>query len=343
MINYSKYKMKLSFFKEKNIFVTMVGIFVLIFSFNINTAYSYQETTAGGQLSAEIFPQDPTPFTDVSIKLISYEVDLTRSNIIWRVNGTNLREGIGQNGLVIRTGAAGERIDILIEVFSQEKYITKKISILPSEVDILWESDAYVPNFYRGKSLATSGSNLKIVALPNFMTESKSLLNSKDLFYSWIEGSEIKSSGYGKNKKNMTLRGSEIEAIIDVVVSTDNGSIKSSKNLRISPENPLLMIYEATPLLGVIYERNIKENFQMNSPETTFQVEPYFFDQRNLKYSWTTNNETPGSSEYVNNNLTVRTPRDNAGESILNILVRTSNHSSRRGIKIKFGQTAPIF
>jgi hypothetical protein len=313
----------------------------VFFAFNFKLTSAYTEATEGGQMIAEVYPQNPASFTNTSVRLISYEVDLEKSNIIWIINGKKQKEGFGENKIKFDTGEIGKKIVVDIEVASQDgKTITKKISIIPAETDIFWQSNGYVPPFYRGKSLVITGNDIKLTASPNLITESGARLGADKLFYSWRVNSKNFASGYGKNSIVSALTGSIFGDTFLVEVSSPDGVLKATKLLKLYPDTSNLLFYETNPLLGTIYENSILDGFEMKDIETTIRIEPFFLNTGQISYGWAVNDEIPVPSKDNKPEITIRQPASNNGESLLRVLI---NDAVEKSLKIKFGQKTTTF
>lgn len=318
--------------------------FILIFAFfafSFNFTFAYTETTEGGNLLAEVFPENPGSFTNTTISLISYGVNLDKSDIVWTVNGEKIREGIGQKSLEIKTGDVGKKISIDISVISPDGIsISKNISIIPAEVDVVWQAKGYTPPFYKGKTLAGQNNAVTFLAIPNFIGEDGLKIDPSKLFYSWRTESADIDSGVGKNKKIIVLDGRSYQTNVFLEISDLNETIKASKLIEFIPQTPKILIYEDGPLLGPNYNQALGDIFEMKDTEATIRAEPYFFNNQpgTLKptYSWSLNGVEALSVNNQPNTLTLRSPRGGAGVSILNLLVESFGLSINKSLQVKF-------
>jgi hypothetical protein len=318
---------------------TLLVIFFLFLVFPISSL-SYSEVVGDGGLSVKVLPANPRSFTNTSIQLTGYGVDLDKSNIAWEIDGKKERQGVGQKSINFLTGAVGKNMLIKIDVFTQDgRYLNEVISIVPAEVEILWQSDSYIPPFYRGKSLATKYSNLKIVALPNFTTTNGSSMDASNLFYKWKINSEELNSGYGRTSVIGQLDTKNLRNTVSVDVSTLDDTIHATHYIQTQVSSPLIIFYENSPLLGVIHNKSIPDNFFLNQPEITIEAEPYFSNKADLSYFWGINDEPLTPSKNDESRLIVRQPPSNSGESTLNMLASSPFQSLEKSITIKFGQT----
>ena len=57
-------------------------------------SFAYTETTDGGEMIAVVDPASPGSFSNVDINIKSFEIDLDRSEIIWYIDGKEVKSGI---------------------------------------------------------------------------------------------------------------------------------------------------------------------------------------------------------------------------------------------------------
>ncbi len=333
-----KNKKNISDFK----FQFLILLFALLTIPPVSSAYT--EVTEGGQLSAEVYPENPGSFTKVWISLVSYEIDLDRSNIIWTINSKKQKEGIGQKGINFITGDVGKKIIVEIDATDQNKIeIKKTISIIPAEVDLLWESDGQVPPFYRGKALPTPGNNIKLVAMTNFVTEGGTRVDPSRLVYKWQANSEDLSSVYGKNSVTTSLGSLLFKNDFFVDVSSLDEKLRATKFINLRPSSPKLLFYKSTPLSGPNYAEALGQNLQMDESELSLVAIPYFFSNQSenkLLYVWSLNNQTLTSGDDDQaNSITLRQPANKIGRAKLNLdVLGTYQPSISNSLDLKFGQ-----
>ncbi|MBI3633540.1 MAG: hypothetical protein HY226_04580 [Candidatus Vogelbacteria bacterium] len=298
---------------------------------------AFSETTDGGQLTAEITPINPGPNTETYIHLVSYEVDLTRSYISWIINNTKQEEGIGKDSIKFVTGNVGKKVVLNIKVLTpDDKQIIKNISILPADINILWQSKGYTPPFYRGKSLVSGNSTVKLIAIPSIKNEAGQTINPAQLSYNWKVNYKDFKSGYGAN--SITINTGDLwENTISVDASEPNLGLVATKRIVLTPSKLKPLIYVTGPLSGPVYSNTIKDVLNMDNPETTIRIEPFFFDVQNndpgkLDYEWYLN-FSPITTK--SNELTLRKP-DLGGDSILNIRTIGVSQLNQTSLLVKF-------
>lgn len=288
------------------------------------SSLAYTETTSGGQLLAEVYPESPGPFTEVSIKLISYEIDLTKSNINWAVNGKDTGEtGIGKTRFKTKTEEIGRQTSVEISIVSPDgKTLKKNLSFSPAEVDIIWQTDGYTPPFYKGKSLPTLGGKTRILAVPNFLSEDGIKIDPSKLTYNWRISGGQSNIGLGKRKIAAQVNDPTGNIIFLEVVSPD-GRISASKTVLVRPMSESVIFYEDKPLLGTQYERGMTTLLKMNDREIALRAEPYFMTGGNIEYSWSLNDQPFDSTANGGNKVVLRKLPNTGGEADLNVLVNS--------------------
>ncbi len=245
-------------------------------------------------IAIETVPDVPEPYKSVTIKLVSYAIDLNNATITWIVNGSSALAGVGAKQFSLDAPGPGASKTVVAKIVFGSSSLSKQIIIKPSQVDLLWQAiDSTVPPFYRGKSLPGSEGIIKIVAMPVFSTSTQ----QSGVIYNWKKNfnSLQDASGYNKNSINIKLNYlNPIEQFSVVATNTTTGSV-AKKTINLKPYTPKILFYEKDPLLGIKYEKTLENGFLIDSGEKTIVAEPFFFSpgnklSRDLQYTWKINN-----------------------------------------------------
>lgn len=280
----------------------------------------------------QISPQYPRPNSSVTVSARSYNTDLNRADFVWYVNGKVFKKGTGVTEVSIPSGASGSATTVSVDVTTTDiGVVTKEYSFKPAEVSLLWQSDGYVPPFYKGKSLELYGSNFTVTAIPEFFTSSGKRIEPKNIVYSWrkngvVDGSQ---SGYGKDSFTGTqssyVRGGDT---VTVEASTVDGTLGATKSITISPKSADIVFYENSPLYGILYEKALSDSFTMPSEELTLHGEPYFISTKqlpgNFSLDWSINNNAITSFK-DQNEITLRTTGESGGQSLIRLDIQSAN------------------
>lgn len=309
--------------------------------------------TLGGQtsnLAVRVVPSLPGPNQTVNIFIESYATDLDRAEISWFLNNKPVEKSTGQKSFSFRTGQPGSLSNILIVVRTPDGEVMQHvIDIRPATVDLLWEAESYTPPFYRGKALYPYQGTVRIVAIPNIVTENGGTLNPKNLIYDWkIDGNPVTAvSGHGKNFISFTGSVPLKPTTISVEISSIDQAYAAAGKTILSPVQPGVVFYEDRPLAGVLYNKALTRSVSLANEEMKIAAIPYFSgvlkrDADTLKYDWQINNESilAASDE---NSLTFRQEKGVAGSSAISLQISNSAkifQFAQNNLLLSFGNKA---
>ncbi len=250
-------------------------------------------------------PNNIKPNKETRLTLVSYNIDLNRTEISWYKDGELVLSGIGKTQFSFMNKDLGMKT--VVTAYADKYKISK--TFIPAEIDILWEAvDSYTPPFYKGKALASSESRIRVVAIPHLISLDGLKLDKNKLVYKWKKNRKYrdlnKQSGYGKDSIEFTQSLLLNNELITVEASSLDNKISFSENKLIKKTNPEIIIYQDHPLKGVEYEKALTEDIFMKNKEITLVAEPYYFSNNgfnldNLVFNWYLNNKkiNSGNSE----------------------------------------------
>jgi len=271
-------------------------------------------------------PSIPAPGQRVTIQVESFSTDLNAASIVWIVNGKTYAQGTGITSIQTTAPALGKELNILAVIMTVEgREIKKVMSIVPSSVDLIWESEGYTPPFYKGKALFAYENTLRITAIPHLVPPGGTKIDPRTLVYKWIVNDKViqEQSGYGKQTLSFQ---SEIPRELDVrvEVGTRDGGRKGTASMILTPGDPSISFYEENPLYGVLYNKAIVNRVNLKNQEITIRAIPYNFTVSRsapLSFLWSINNlERPDLS--TNQSITLRTKDDSEGSSAISLEIR---------------------
>lgn len=291
-------------------------------------------------------PESPNEGENVTLTVSTYAFDINSSQIVWSVDGKIKSQGTGLKTITQKAPINGNKsvVDIQITSLDGKKY-SKSITLAPQDLDLLWEAtDSYVSPFYKGKALPAEQALVKFVAIPNFVDGGKELDRTKTAYYWKRANKSVQSvSGFGKNSYLIMLDYLTEGENIEVSAQGVGTNAVAKRNVYITPTEPEILIYESNPLLGTIYSKTFTRGVKLGSSEITFVAEPFGFSGKNklytaLDYLWTVNGETSDAGENPNR-ITVRTPEEGKGESLLKIQITSKDkilQEKNKEIPLKF-------
>ncbi len=262
-------------------------------------------------LTLSISPQYPTAGDMVDLSIQSYGLDLNRSHITWYADGKVIAQGDGVVTVSIKAGALGS--DTSIEVVAETADgITggAQAVIRPSEMDLLWESDSYVPPFYAGRARAGTSATIRAQALARFEKPSGSFIAEKDIIFSWYKDAALFASGRGKS--SVTFPGPALFAdeTISVVAESADTLYKARAEARIAATDPTIELYENHPLFGTLYHRALVGSASVSGNQQKVTAVPYFAHvvsphDTSLSYEWRVNGSTIAPDPKAPDTLTI--------------------------------------
>lgn len=312
-----------------------------------NPVLAYTEKTLGGNLTATIRPLTPKPGEKITISLTSFEIDLDSAPIEWIIDEETAQSGVGLKEFSTVAGARGDISSIIIKVTRPNgNKIVKTITYLPASVNLIYSTDSYTPTLYKGHSLPSPGSKVKITAITEFINAFGENTPPSKLNFTWKTGSDtlVRASGTGKNSATIRLGDLYEETTVTVIVSEPTTKTTVEKKITIKTTDPKILVYKLDPLMGVLYNQAINDNYQMSGSEETFKAEPYFFSLTDwlddqLNFTWLINGKQPEIGEGDKRLLSLSRPGSGSNIASLNIRVENKKNIFQNGnttVRIKY-------
>ncbi len=284
------------------------------------------------QVSSAVSNENPTPGQEVTISLTAYGTDLNAATISWSVNGKRVEGGTGYTQFTLTAGKNGETKTVVATIIpTTGPSISKTFTISPQDVSIIYESDGYVPPFYKGKGVYTREGTVTLVAVPNLMVNGTKLSPSA-LTYKWIVDGTVQGSksGYGRNSLSYTGSILGNDSIVEVEVSSAGGT-KGKGTILLSPQEPEALLYEQSPLYGTLFNKELSRNgFFLKEKEVTVAAIPFSTSASSLEngalsYKWSINGSSIPVPE-TQNFATLRNSTGEKGTSNIGVTVSNTTH-----------------
>ncbi len=306
------------------IFILFILPLSLLAQVSVNLPYALSN-----ELNVEVLPDYPGPNEQVSVVLTMYTADLDSSTIAWYVDGKLVTSGKGLKRFTFTAPAAGAETKVEIKITLQNgTSFSKSFSINPVSVDVLWEADAYVPPFYRGKAMHPPQGRLKLVANPEFNYQG-SRIDPSRLIYEWSNGITVleSQSGYGKNIVfiNGALLGGQEQ--IELLVRDPVHNLTAQAFVNIDTTNPELVFYKNDPYYGYMFDNALPSIVDLKTDEVQIVASPYFVTKERssiLQYEWRLNGQN--APELQSSRTAIfRKPEGQSGESSIRLNVSNLN------------------
>ena len=267
-------------------------------------------------------PANPGPQQDVVLTLESSLIDLAASEIAWRVDG--MARGPGES-IAVRTGKLGSTMHVTAAVTTPEgSLVTASLDIAPTELDLLYDSDTYVPPLYRGRALPSAGSTVRLQAIPHFVKPSGAEVPASDVIFAWKRNGQLLGSLSGKGRAAITVPAPYLYGAdtVSVEARTADDAFAGASSVTIPAVDPIVRLYQDHPLFGLRFDRALGTTTALSDREMTFAAIPYFASARGpaaapLTYAWSVNGNPVETAGDTKNELTIGA--ESGGSALLDL------------------------
>lgn len=325
----------------KKLDIVAAAASILLFGGLLFTASPAHAQFAGQTAGARIFlflsPEYPGPNEPVRISLESTLIDLARSEIVWYVNNKVFKQGIGVKDADILVGPLGSKTGISVTAQTPDGENASGVTVIsPAEVDLLWESDSYVPPFYRGRALPSHGTSVRMHAIARFRPAGSAQIPENNILYTWKRNGSTVGSASGRGRSSVIFPSPALFStdIIEVNAAAADGTGSGTGRAQISSIEPVLALYQNHPLFGIMYHRAFDGTIALLDTEATFSAVPYFAeaespDDARLIYSWNVNGNDIPADVLKPSELTVNAGKSNGLAQIALSITHAANLAMR--------------
>ncbi len=258
-------------------------------------------------------PQNPAPGDTVSLTLQDTSVDLSDSTVVWRSNGTTIAQGTGMTSTNVTAGPLGSHMNIVASVTALDgTQVQAQSTISPTEVDLLMDSNTYVPPFYKGRALPSAGTPIRVQAIVYFKRADGTLVPSSQINYTWKENDVVLGNLSGLGRSSVLLPAPPLDGstVVEIDTESQDGDYTGSASLLVPAANPQIVLYQDHPLFGITYYNGFASSASIPGSQTTFAAVPYFAQAQspndsNLTYAWTINDSPVKASAQDPSEITI--------------------------------------
>ena len=328
----------------------LIKIFVVIAILSIHTANAQGVPVNPSGLEISASTDNPTPGQSITLTAKSYSIDINSATITWTIDGKQAQKGAGLTSLTIKAPTLGKESKITATAVTTNGLTFSSSVVMSSgSVDLVLENSGYVPPFYQGKTPITYQNTTNIIAFPHLADSKGVEYDPKTLVYQWKKNSRVVEDQSGYGKQVFTLLGEIVprEAIINVTVSTRDGSKRASGTVVVSYTSPTLTFYVDDPLYGPFWNRAVADTIYIGKEkETNILITPYGFNKPinqlgNLILSWMINGyERPELQ--TNESITLRAPENSSGTSNIELTIKNKKdilQTASAGFSVKYSST----
>lgn len=303
----------------------VICICLMVFSLHVFA----QQNPLTDPFYIELSPAYPKPNTTVNLEIQSTGMNLDSATIKWLVDGVIVGSGVGVKKQNITVGDIGKKTVVTATVSPVGTFPSQQtITIIPSQVDMVWESLTYTPPLYEGKAQITKQSDIRVFAVPIMYDRSGRKLNPSNLIYTWKVNDKVQvnMSGYGKNSMTFKVGVLDEKSLVEVTITNSDKTVTGYGNASFQAGEPKIVLYERHPQLGLLTNKALGAEVQ--SPYTGYALSaiPYFFSVAKLNssaidYTWVVNNSTQQTKDQT---ISLNYPQESQG--FIPVIVKIQNN-----------------
>lgn len=301
----------------------VVCFIVFFFLFTLQTTHAQSFIGGSTGVSLKTNPRFPGAFETVEISLDDYQLDTTGASIAWFVDSAEQTAFRNARSIRITTGALGKKSVVSVTLTrNNTPNLTSSVTLIPTEVHVILETNTYVPAFYKGRALPSVSSPVRAIVVVQDGTNAP----PASYTYTWSEESTVLFGGPIKGKSSydflMPRYGSK-RLFVEVFDAT--GKEVGGGNVTLSASAPELHFYEQSPLRG-LSEKEIVNPLPFIGEETTLYGEPYFINTtmntNSADFVWKINGVQTAPNTEKPNAITLQ-KTGGAGESRIDFSITT--------------------
>ena len=151
-------------------FISMIPIVAMIMAVMIGSSACNAQgiPISVGGLDLSSSNDYPTPGQNITVTARSYSIDINAAKLTWSVNGKTVQQGVGLTTYSVTAPSLGKDLNISVAAAAPDgAVIANQITISPGSVDMILESDGYMPPFFKGKLPVAYQNTIKVVAVPH--------------------------------------------------------------------------------------------------------------------------------------------------------------------------------
>ncbi|KKW20626.1 MAG: hypothetical protein UY78_C0014G0006 [Parcubacteria group bacterium GW2011_GWA1_53_13] len=279
-------------------------------------------------------PSSPAPGERVSLQAVTPVFDKDTTFYEWTINGQFRADlsGRGKYSAEVTAGPVGSAILVSVRATASDKLVaTMSSTIRVSALALVWSADTSLPPWYTGKALASPGSLVTVVAIPQIVIAGKTV-DPKNLVYQWGLGDEKKyATGVGKQSIQIeTSRTPQASHWVRVTVEDIGRTVKKEGTIFITNRDPSVSIYRFSSTGGTEY-RSAQTITQIAKGEAlTLIAEPYYFPGKktDILYRWDIGGLTVSGTAENPYLLTLQTETLPAASTLVSLLISSVKNAA---------------
>jgi hypothetical protein len=282
-------------------------------------------------------PQNPAPYSQVTLSVVSASLTLTNATMMVSMAGTQVYSGNIQP-VTVTLGGPGVLTTITVTISVNGTKYTQTLSVRPQDVVLVAEPVSSAPVLYPGEPLVPLDGNVRVVAVANLKDTSGKTIDPSLLSYAWtVDGTQIASaSGIGKETIMVASPLEYRERDVSVTVESQDTNAVGSADLSFTAQAPTMRIYQNDPLLGILYDHSLGTGYTIIGTETSFYAVPFSYPITNSNpvLQWFLN----GASAQTGGSITLRPTGSGRGTASISVVGTSDDYTkAASSLLVSFG------
>ncbi len=277
-----------------------IYLFIFLITPFFSGAFDLSNIQTERGLEMRISPEFPESNNVVFVEIYSLSFNIDKSENFFYIDNILQKNGKGIKNFSFISNPEKQTTSLKIVSISQEGrefFLEKEIS--GSSLDLLYEPlNTYTPNFYKGRSLEISNSDIIFNAEASFYKNGEKL-NPNELVYNWYlnKNFDLNNSGYGKKTFQTETKPWPRETEVEVEVRDLLDEIILKKKIKLIPEeNSEIIFYKTNPETGFFLKDPFLSGLVFSyEKDTLIQAVPYYFsgikNQNKTDFIWLLGNK----------------------------------------------------
>ena len=316
------------------------AFFLLALSSSVN---AIGETSNTDAFFYKKYPENPSYGENVYIEIGSYTVDLDRKNIEYYLNGSKIKEGVGEKDISFFLSDKGNENSQTLEIVldDQTRSFREEIIFYPNKLHLVYEvKNVYNNDNYKGRPPIYSKSEILFKAFPDFYNGGRKI-HPDSLYYSWYvdDVKQIENSGLGKKIFESNAKYWPFKKEVSLVVEDYSGKIVNNKKISITAEKtPEVLLYKSDVETDIPF-RNYFQNSE-SVIEDLLDIIAFplgiFSGNGPSNFSWKINNQKVYSIGGDKTKIKVSNNEKIKGNEVAFEFINSNNTNALQSFKKKF-------
>lgn len=223
-------------------------------------------------------------------------------SIRWSIDGKSLNEENNKTSIERLVTSTPQQISVRIiysDVFGGNQTLNLTKWIVPSVVDIFWESVGVTTPLYKGYKLATRGTPIRLTAEIQYIDERGKVFDENDFFFVWSVSSEEQSDVSGPGSNSFVLEATNVvrRSYLPIKMEAQLGQgqgVLLEKKIRVPIISPRVLVYNSNLSQGLNTRRVVGNRDVAQQNPISLSVYPFYFsesdfEQNKIQYNWFVN------------------------------------------------------